>query len=190
MKKEWISEPLGKKLEAYVGAQGVLTSRFSSTKELVWFACRLFDLDPEIFTTIHDATVEIESLGRRERGARARKNKDVLFPPDDLSETERPKSQNSEQSLQKMMDDSRPKLIDGTPFDCEGELDIDPAKLLRKVVSTVISSGHGDILWEFPDVLAFFGARIPNPDELTGHSNVDERMFDAKNKWPNLKRSD
>lgn len=94
----------------------------------------------------------------------------------------------SEQQLERMMDNSQPNLIDGAPMDCEGELDIDPAKLLRKVVSAVISSGKADILWEFPDVLAFFGSRIPDREELTGHTNIDERMFEAKSRWPNLKK--
>jgi hypothetical protein len=94
----------------------------------------------------------------------------------------------SMQQLERMVNNSEPHLIDGAPMDCEGELDIDPVKLLRKVVSAVISADRADILWEFPDVLAFFGSRIPDREELAGHSNVDERMFEAKSRWPNLKK--
>lgn len=94
----------------------------------------------------------------------------------------------SEAQLQNMVDKSAPKLIDGEPFDCEGDLDIDPVKLLRKVVSAVISADRPDILWEFPDVLAFLGSRIPQREEVAHHHNVDERMFEAADKWPNRKR--
>lgn len=91
----------------------------------------------------------------------------------------------TEAGLSKMMDESKPQLIDGEPFECIGELDIDPASLLRKVVSAVISYGHSDILWEFPEVLAFFGSRIPQRNEVAHLHNVDERMFEAADKWPN-----
>jgi hypothetical protein len=94
----------------------------------------------------------------------------------------------TEDGLQRMMDNAGEKLIDGEPFDCEGELDIDPAKLLRKVVSAVISHGQAEILWEFPEVLAFFGSRIPQRHEVTHLHNVDERMFDVADKWPNRKQ--
>lgn len=89
------------------------------------------------------------------------------------------------ESLQRMMERSKPEMVDGEPFDCAGELDIDPAQLLRKVVSAVISAGRADILWEFPDVLAFFGSRIPQREEVAHLHNVDQRMFDAADKWPN-----
>ena len=91
----------------------------------------------------------------------------------------------TEERLQRMMDASEPVVIDGTPFEVVGELDIDPAQLLRKVVTAVITYGHGDILWEFPEVLAFFGSRIPQREEVAHLHNVDERMFEAADKWPN-----
>ena len=95
----------------------------------------------------------------------------------------------TQDGLQKMMDGAGEQLIDGEPFDCEGNLDIDPAKLLRKVVSAVISHGQASILWEFPEVLAFFGSRIPQRHEVTHLHNVDERMFEAADKWPNRIKS-
>jgi hypothetical protein len=85
-----------------------------------------------------------------------------------------------------MMADSRPKMVDGADMDCVGELDLDPARLLRKVVSAVISHGQGHILYEFPEILSFFGSRIPHRHEVEGLTGVDERMFEAKAKWPNL----
>lgn len=93
----------------------------------------------------------------------------------------------TQESLQRMMDASAPQMVDGDPFECVGELDIDPARLLRKVVSSVIAYGHSEILWEFPEVLAFFGSRIPQRDEVSHLHNVDERMFEAADKWPNRK---
>lgn len=91
----------------------------------------------------------------------------------------------TQERLERMMGASAPNLIDGEPFECEGELDIDPAQLLRKVVVAVISYGHADILWEFPEVLAFFGSRIPQRSEVAHLNNIDERMFEAAEKWPN-----
>lgn len=60
-----------------------------------------------------------------------------------------------------MMANSKPQMISGAGFGVDGDLDIDPAKLLRKVVVAIINAGHGSDLHEFPDVLAFFGARMP-----------------------------
>jgi len=74
-----------------------------------------------------------------------------------------------QRDLEKMMEASRPQVIDGAPFGVEGQLDVDPAKLLRKVVSAVISAGHAADLYEFPDVLAFFNARMPAPAEIADH---------------------
>lgn len=72
------------------------------------------------------------------------------------------------EALEKMVAESKPQLIAGEPFGVDGQLDIDPAKLLRKVVSAVISAGHAADLYEFPDVLAFFNARLPAADEIAG----------------------
>lgn len=93
----------------------------------------------------------------------------------------------SEPALERMMEASKPDLIDGDTFECVGDLDIDPAKLLRKVVTAVINHGQSHILWEFPEVLAFFGSRIPQREEVAHLHNVDERMFEAADKWPNRK---
>lgn len=93
----------------------------------------------------------------------------------------------TQEGLQRVMDASTPELVDGEPFECDGELDIDPAQLLRKVVGAVISHDQGHILYDFPEVLAFFGSRIPQRDEVKHLHNVDERMFEAAEKWPNRK---
>lgn len=95
----------------------------------------------------------------------------------------------SEERLQQIMDDSKPDLIDGEAFECDGELDIDAATLLRKVVSAVISHGQGHILHEYPDVLAFFGSRIPQREEVAHQHNLDERAFDAADQWPNRRKA-
>lgn len=42
-------------------------------------------------------------------------------------------------------------------------------ELLRKVVLAVVDAGHASDLYGFPDVLEYFGARIPDQDELFGH---------------------
>lgn len=41
--------------------------------------------------------------------------------------------------------------------------------LLRKVVLAVVQNGHASDLYEFPDVLEYFGARTPDPEELADH---------------------
>lgn len=93
----------------------------------------------------------------------------------------------TEAGLARMMEASTPNLIDGGDLDIDGQLDIDPAQLLQKVVSAVISAGRADILWEFPEVLAFFGSRIPYRHEVAHLHNIDERQFEAKAKWPNVR---
>lgn len=41
--------------------------------------------------------------------------------------------------------------------------------LLRKVVLAVVEKGHAADLYEFPDVLDYFGARIPDAEETSHH---------------------
>jgi hypothetical protein len=183
--KPWLSEPRGRQLEAFVGAYGIKTSQFKTTGELIWFALRLFGIDPTEIKTVELAADTIEALGKKERGIRARENRDVIFPPDSVGEIPK-EGPVTHEALVQMMADSKPKLVSGADMDCVGELDLDPAKLLRKVVSAVISAGQGHILYDFPEVLSFFGSRIPSREELSGHTGVDERMFEAKAKWPNL----
>lgn len=152
MSKPWIDEPHGRQLEAFVGAFQIKTSQFKTTRELVWFACRLFDLDPEQLTTVEAAAAAINDLGKKERSARAKLNRQIILPMDDVAEAA---AQEATQGLlQRMMDRSEPNIVDG--------MDLDPAQLLRKVVSAVISAGHASDLYEFPDVLTFFGAQLPD----------------------------
>ncbi len=47
--------------------------------------------------------------------------------------------------------------------------DISAHDLLIKVVTAVVGAGHASDLYEFPDVLAYFGARIPDPSEVADH---------------------
>lgn len=46
---------------------------------------------------------------------------------------------------------------------------IDPTssahELLAKVVGAIIAAGHASDLWNYPDVLAYFGARLPDESE-------------------------
>lgn len=191
MSKPWTIEPRGRQLEAFVGAYGIRTSQFETTRELIWFACRLFEIASEQVETIDQAASKIEAIGKKERGLRAKRNRDVLFPMEHFVSkpaSASPDGRMTAAGLEKMMDASRPEMIDGEPFDVVGELDIDPAQLLRKVVSAVISADRPDILWEFPEVLAFFGSRIPQRADVAHLHNVDQRMFEAADKWPNRAR--
>ena len=186
--KPWIYEPRGRQLEAFLGVWGIKTSRYQTTEELVIDACILFDLvgvkGPELWS-VEEMAAEIEALGKKERGIRARANRHLIASTED-GDAKPADAPVTAEALEKMMADSQPQMIDGADMDCIGELDIDPAKLLRKVVSAVISHGQGHVLYDFPEVLAFFKSRIPHRHELEGHTGVDERMFDAKAKWPNL----
>lgn len=197
MAQRWENGSPERKIEAFIGAWGVKTGDIVDTGHLLELASRLFEVENN---GIADRMmVAINSLGPKGRKAMAQKNlKAVMggegrFAADWGATTDQDggapigRALIPEASLQRMMDKSEPKLIDGAGLDIDGTLDVDPAQLLRKVVSAVISAGRGDILWGFPEVLAFFNARIPNREELAGHHNVDERMFEAKAKWPNVR---
>lgn len=186
--KPWLSEPRGRQLEAFVGVWDIKTSRYQTTEELVIDACILFDLlgvkGPALWS-VEEMAAEIEALGKKERGTRARANRHLIASAED-GDAKPVDAPVTAESLEKMMADSQPHMVSGASQDCIGEMDIDPAKLLRKVVSAVISGGQGHLLYEFPDVLEFFGSRIPHRHEIAGHTGTDERMFEAKAKWPNL----
>lgn len=187
--KPWLHEPRGRQLEAFVGVWDIKTSRYETAKDLIIDACILFDLSGvsgDHLWSVEETATAIEALGKKERSNRARGNRHLIATDDDGQAPKATDAPITEESLEKMMADAKPVMIDGEPMDCVGELDIDPAKLLRKVVSAVISAGQGHILYEFPEVLAFFGSRIPRREELANHHGVDERMFEAKAKWPNL----
>ena len=170
--KPWKTEPRGPQLEAFVGAFGIHTSQFSTTGELIWFACKLFGVDPAGIRTAEEAAAKIEALGKKERSRRAYANRGHLFPNEEFSRPspgerligaakEMQDMVQTGSELERMMAEGTPQLIDGEPFGVDGDLDVNPAKLLRKVVSAVISAGHASDLYEFPEVLAFFGARLP-----------------------------
>lgn len=193
MAMRWSNGSPERKIEAFIGAWGVKTGDIVDTEHLLDLASRIFEVEnsgnPE---QMMDA---ISALGAKGRKALAQKNiNTVMGDSGRFSSDWGGASQTTgalkitESGLQRMMDASKPSLVDGEPFECMGELDIDPAKLLQKVVSAVISAGRADILWEFPEVLAFFGARIPQRHEVEHLHNVDHRMFEAAERWPNRKR--
>jgi hypothetical protein len=88
--------------------------------------------------------------------------------------------------IEKALSNKEAMLACGEPVDCVGDLDINPSTLLKKVVTAVINGGQAHLLHEFPELLLFLGARIPSRDETVDLFNVDERMFEAKAKWPNV----
>lgn len=181
--KPWLSEPRGRQLEAFLGVWGIKTSEIETTEDLIADACTLYGLTIEVGVSVESIASQIEALGRKERKARVEAN--IGFFPSRAEKKQTPQPVTQE-GLEKMFSESQPKLVSGASQDCVGELDIDPARLLKKVVSSVISYGQGHILHEFPELLEFLGSRIPSRDELSGHTGIDERMFEAKAKWPNL----
>lgn len=185
--KPWLSEPRGRQLEAFLGVWGIKTSLIETTNDLIADACTLYGIPIICVETVESLSAKIEALGRKERKRRVAANIGY-FPDRDAPTTKQSGQPITAEALGNMMADSKPQMVDGAPMDCVGELDIDPAQLLRKVVSAVISGGYGHLLYEFPEVLSFFGSRIPARSELAGHTGVDERMFEAKAKWPNVDR--
>jgi len=186
--KPWLSEPRGRQLEAFVGVWRIQTGRYKTSKELIIDACILYDLvgmSGETLWSVDETAEAIEALGKKERGIRARENLRLIAVEGD----EPVKAQDTpitEEALEKMMADSKPQMVSGASQDCVGELDIDPAKLLLKVVGAVVAGGQGHVLYDFPELLEFTKSRIPSRAELAGHTNTDKRMFAAKAKWPNL----
>lgn len=79
-------------------------------------------------------------------------------------------------------------LQHGYPYDeslnAEGERKGDPDQLLRKVVLAVVEAGQAHILYDMPEVLAFFGSVIPTPLELADLHNVDPRILEAAHRQP------
>ncbi|MDX0572144.1 hypothetical protein GOD68_18110 [Sinorhizobium medicae] len=183
--KPWLSEPRGRQLEAFVGVWDIKTSRYATTAELISDACKLFGICAPTFWGVEETAAAIEALGKKERAAIARKNRHLIAVDDD-GPAKAVDAPITAEGLQKMMAASGPQPVPGEGQDCVGELDIDPARLLRKVVSAVISAGQGHILYEFPELLEFMGSRIPSRSEVDHLHNIDERMFEAKGKWPNL----
>lgn len=193
MAMRWANGSPERKIEAFIGAWGVKTGDIVDTDHLLELASRIFEVDNSGLPERMAAA--IERLGPKGRRALARKNiANVMgdagrFSPDRERDFKAAQAATAslkitEAGLHRMMDASQLDLIDGEPFGVDGEMDIDPAQLLRKVVSAVISAGRADILWEFPEVLAFFGARIPPQGETDHLHNVDQRMFEAADKWP------
>lgn len=175
-----------KKIEMFIGAWGVKTGDIVSGEHLLELASRLFEVENTGVES--EMAVKIDALGRKERKRLAEKNLPSVFGSKPHEKTLPPPSAGiTEAQLERMMAGSEPKVIDGDDLDIDGKLDVDPAQLLRKVVSAVISAGRADILWEFPEVLAFFGSRIPYRHEVAHLHNIDERQFEAKARWPNVR---
>lgn len=183
--KPWLNEPRGRQLEAFVGVWDIKTSRYETTAELLSAAKVLFGLEDGLWF-VEEMAAAIDALGKKERGLRARANRHMIAVEEDGESKVSVDVAMTTEGLEKMMADSAPQMVSGAGQDCIGELGIYPARLLRKVVSAVISAGQGHVLYEFPELLEFMGSRIPSREELSGHTNVDERMFEAKEKWPNL----
>jgi hypothetical protein len=181
--KPWLSETRGRQLEAFLGVWGIKTSEIETTNDLLADACTLYGVPISMGVSVDSLAEQIESLGRKERKARVEAN--IGFFPE-RSEKKQCSQPITQEGLEKVFADSKPKLVPGASQDCVGELNIDPARLLKKVISAVISHDQGHILYDFPEVLEFMGSRIPHPSEVEGHTGIDTRMFEAKAKWPNL----
>lgn len=185
-KKPWHEFERGKQLEAFIGAQGVKTSTFATSNEIITCAEMVFAYDDEkvFLLSVDEAAAWVESLGRKGRKDRAAKNFGRFSH---LTNADAPKTTGSaevtQNGLEKMFADDAPQLVSGKQQDLERDLDINPANLLRKVISAVISHGQGHILYDFPEVMQFLKSRIPDRDELSGHHSINEDIQKAKENW-------
>lgn len=169
-----------RQIEAFLGCWGVKTKGMTAD-EIISMAETVFETGRCHYEALAE---KIDALGKTKRRELAAKN----LPHYGIHLFQKlNKTKITNEGMDRMMERSSPNLINGDSMDVIGELDIDPAALLQKVVTAVINYGHQDILWEFPEVLAYFGSRIPNRGELEGHHKVNEAMFEAKKRWPNLK---
>lgn len=184
MKKPWLEFERGRQLEAFIGVWGIKTRGFATSEELIENVAKLYQILVTSKSTVDDVAAQVEALGKKERRFLAMKNLG-MFP--DRGRDNASESPITQEALVEGLGKETPQLVSGASQDCVGELDIDPVRLLRKVVSAVIGAGQGHVLYEFPELLEFLGSRIPHPSELEGHHGVDTRMFEAKSKWPNLK---
>jgi hypothetical protein len=170
MGMRWSHNSPEHQIETYIGTWGVRTAEIADVQDLLDRASRLFEVENSGLPDRMAAA--IERLGKKQRKLLALKNLlQVMGDGGRLgsaaqSRPARDGERISEAALERMMAASRPQLINGAPFDCVGELDVDPAQLLRKVVSAVIGAGRSDILYAYPDVLAFFRARLPERREV------------------------
>lgn len=169
MAMRWENGSPERKIEAFIGAWGVKTGDILDTDHLLELASRLFEVENSGLADRMEQM--ISALGPKGRKAMAQKNLAAVmgsagrFDPSWNGSASPSVSEDgpvTAAALQRMMDASTPHMIDGEPFGISEQLDIDPAKLLRRVVSAVISAGHASDLYEFPEVLAFFGARLPD----------------------------
>lgn len=183
MNNPWLEFKRGRQLEAFIGVWGIRTSDFETSDDLMAAACRMYDITPSRSMTVDTLSEKIEALGKKERRFLAMKNLGTFHNREASRQAKNPIT---EEALVEAIGKETPQLVDGASQDCIGELDIDPSHLLRKVLTAIISGGHGHLLYEFPEVLEFMGSRIPKRSELAGHHGIDERMFAAKAKWPNL----
>lgn len=168
-----------KQIEAFLGVWEVKTKGMRE-EEIHSMAKKVFEVSAFGYEELAE---KIEALGKTKRRELAVKN----LPEYGIFLFQKLKAGNvTEKAIEKMMQESKPNLVSGEDMGVRGDLDIDPAALLGKVVTAIINYGHQDVLWEFPELLSYFGSRIPNREEVAHMHGIDERMFAAKEKWPNL----
>lgn len=165
-----------KQIEAFLGCWGVKTKGMKE-REIHDMAQTVYEVKAFGYEELAE---KIEALGKTKRRELAVKN----LPHYGIYLFQKLKKENvTEAAIDRIMQKSQPKMVSGEDMGLDRDLDIDPAALLQKVVTAVINYGHQDILWEFPELLSYFGSRIPDREEVAHLHNVDERMFDAKEKW-------
>jgi hypothetical protein len=134
-------------LRAYLGCWGIKTSRLEADADLCWVAGMVYGIEA---TDIISMSSQIASMSKKARKARAAEGMArhaaelALFM--DETEPGAPKTVAEIVGENPVLNDDGKDLRD----------------LLRQVVVAVINHGRGDILWEFPDVLAHFGGQIPD----------------------------
>ena len=144
---DWTKIDGATRVAAALGCWGCKTGEIRTEAELIRIACIVYRLPPAV-CTVREAADAIAEIPKAERKRRVYEALCAEWPapcrlwPEGINGRSPPKRR------------SRP----------EGGSEpagLDPARMLRELVSAVISCGRGDILAGIPGLLAFFGARDP-----------------------------
>ncbi len=142
VKKPWSNIEGGKSLEAFLGAYGYRTSEIETSEDLVMEAARVYEIPPVFDVSAMAAAVKAIPAARR---------RELAY-------------KNIPQGMRSRVDSGQV----GQRADTGDGPETDYKKLFHLVVGAVTGSGHGDILKELPDVLAYYKCRIPTVADVIG----------------------
>ena len=151
---DWTKIDGATRVAAALGCWGCKTGEIRSEGELVRIARIVYDLPDDVVTPL-DAAERIAAIPKADRKRLVYDALSANWPapcrlwPDRINGRSPPKRKRIEE-----------------PSEPVG---LDPIRLLRRLVSVVISAGRGDLLRDVPGILEYYGARDPAAsDESAG----------------------